>query len=215
MVMTNRATRVLLADDHPVFRAGLRSTLADEPDIAVVGEATTGDEAVALCREQQPDVLLLDLRMPGPPAAETVTDVRAHWPAIRIIIVTAFDDALHLRDLVRRGVAGYVLKDEAPVAVVAAVRTVARGGSWFSPTIAGRLAEWVSGCRSDVPDLTEREQQLLALLAQGWDVGHIAATLHLAEQTVRNYLSRLYTKLGVHSRANAIVWARDRGLGDS
>ena len=148
----SRPIRVVLADDHPVVRAGLRLTLTAEPDIVLAGEATSGDEARRLARELEPDVLLLDLSMPGPPAAETVAYLRERWPALRVLVLTAYDDDTYVRGLVAAGVAGYVLKDE------------------------------------------------------------LAETLYLSEQTVRNYLSRLYAKLGVHTRTEAVVWARDHGL---
>lgn len=212
MITEERTIRVLVADDHALVRAGLRLTLTAERDIAIVGEATTGNEAQALCEELQPDVLLLDLRMPGLPAAEMVTHARAHWPVMRVVIVTAFDDTLHLRDLVRRGVVGYVLKDEPPAAVVDAVRTVMRGGTWFSPTIAGRLVTAASEHRGKAPGMTEREHELLRLLAAGLNTAQIAAALHLAEQTVNNYLSVLYAKLEVSSRTAAVARARERRL---
>ncbi len=206
MTSAGRAIRIVLADDHPVFRAGLRATLTDEPDMRIVGEATTGDEAVALCRDLSPDVLLLDLRMPGPPAEETVTTVRTNQTTTRIVAVTAFDDALRLRDLVRRGVVGYVLKDEPPTAVAGAVRAVMRGECWFSPAITSRLATGAMEL------LTNRERELLRLLTLGLSTGQIAAQLYLSEQTTRNYLSQLYSKLDVHSRSAATAWARDHNL---
>lgn len=206
MTSADRPIRMVLADDHPVFRAGLRATLADEPDIVVIGEATTGAETVASCCNLRPDVLLLDLRMPGPAAEETIALVHTQQAAIRIVVVSAFDDALRLHDLVQQGVVGYILKDEPPSVVVEAVRAVMGGGTWFSPTITGRLAMGKS------TQLTERDRELLRLLATGLRTAQIAARLYLGEQTIRNYLSQLYSKLDVPNRAAAAVWAREHGV---
>lgn len=206
MTAADRPIRIVLADDHPVFRAGLRATLADEPDIVIDGEATTGGEAVALCRDLRPDVLLLDLRMPGPPIEETVAAVCTGQATTRIVAITAFDDALRLRELVRRGVVGYILKDEPPAAVVEAVRAVMRGGTWFSPAVAGRLVTGMA------VQLTERDRELLQLLALGLGTAQIAARLNLGEQTTRNYLSQLYGKLDVRNRGAATAWAREHDL---
>jgi DNA-binding NarL/FixJ family response regulator len=199
---------VLLADDHPLVRTGLRATLATAPDIALAGEATSGDEARRLCRKLQPDVLLLDLAMPGPPAAATVQYLREACPGTRVLVLTAHDDDAYVHGLLAAGVAGYVLKDEVPETLLHAIRGVARGGVWFSQAIAAKLArsDLASG---SVPDLSDRDRELLLLLERGWGSGRMAAALNLSEQTVRNYLSRLYAKLGVRTRAEAMVWLRD------
>ena len=201
--------RVLLADDHPLVRAGLRATLDAEPDLAVVGEAADGEETQQRCRELRADVLVLDLNMPGPRPSSTVAFVQEHCPESHVLILTAYDDDAYVRGLLAVGVAGYVLKDEAPDALVDAVRSVAHGGTWFSRPVVTALTQPESSHGSANPALTDRERQLLGLLAQGWDNVRIAGALHLREQTVRNYLSRLYDKLGVQSRSEAIVWARD------
>ena len=207
-----RPIRVLLADDHPLVRAGLRATLATAPDLALVAEAATADEAQRLCHEHGPDVLLLDLAMPGPPPAATVAYVGEQCPRTRVIVLTAHDEEAYARGLIAMGVAGYVLKDEAPEALVQAIRSVAQGGSWFSYAVIRKLAEPERPAPA-AGALTGRERQLLGLLAQGWDNARIAGELHLSEQTVRNYLSRLYAKLGVRSRPEAMAWLRDHGAG--
>ena len=201
--------RVLLADDHPLVRAGLRATVASARDIAIVGEATTGDEAQRLCRELAPDIVLLDLHMPGPPPGATAAYLREHCPTTRVLILTAHDDDAYVRGLLAAGVAGYMLKDEVPEILLQAIRAVAQGGTWFSQAIAAKLAHAVSRSASDTPRFTEREEELLRAIDQGWDNAHIADMLHLSEQTVRNYLSRLYAKLDVRTRADAIIWLRD------
>ncbi len=206
--------RVLLADDHPLVRAGIRATLAGE-GITIVGEATNSREAWQLCRDLQPDVLLLDLSMPGPSPFDTMRRLQEDCRTVRVVILSAYDDPAYVRGLAIAGVAGYVLKDEAPETVARAIRSVMDGGTWFSRSV---MAKLVRG-RPDTPGqgtiarLTDRERKLLQLLARGLDNARIAATLGLGEQTVRNYLSQLYAKIGVHSRAEAIAWTRDHDLG--
>jgi DNA-binding NarL/FixJ family response regulator len=200
--------RIVLADDHPLIRAGLRARLQAEPDIVVVGEASDGDEAQLRCRELHPDVMVLDLNMPGPPAMTTLAFFKEHCPPVRVLVLTAYNDDAYARGLLAAGVAGYVLKDEAPDALVDAVRSVAHGGTWFSQSIIAKLAAPTPAAPAN-DQLTGRERELLDLVGRGWDNARIAEELSLSEQTIRNYLSRLYGKLGVQSRAEAIVWARD------
>lgn len=204
--------RVLLADDHPLIRAGLRSTLEIEPDIDVAGEASDGDDAQRQCATLHPDVLVLDLNMPGSTAVETLASVRDACPHTRVLMLTAYDDDAYVRGLVQAGAMGYVLKDEAPEALVQAVRSVAQGGTWFSQQVIARLVHPVAHDQHGFPSLTEREQQVMRLIAQGWDNARIAGELSLGEQTIRNYVSRLYGKIGVQTRAEAVVWARDHEI---
>ena len=201
--------RVLLADDQPLIRAGLRATLEAEPDLAVVGEAADGDETQQRCRELHADVLVLDLNMPGPQPTRTVSFVQEHCPDTRVLILSAYDDGASVRRLLGAGVDGYVLKDEAPDALVDAVRSVAHGGTWFSRPVVATMTHQGRPTEPTLPALTNRENELLGLLARGLDNARIASELHLGEQTVRNYLSRLYGKLGVQTRSEAIIWARD------
>jgi DNA-binding NarL/FixJ family response regulator len=204
--------RVLLADDHPLVRAGLRASLQHSEGITLVGEATNGVEVLPFCTDLTPDVVLLDLHMSGPPPQETVALLRARLPQIKLIILTAYDDEAYVRSMLAAGVHGYVLKEEAIETVERAIRAVLEGDRWLSAAIVTRLA---GGMVEDLPvtkilaTLTERERQMLQLLVRGWDNARIAQELALAEQTVRNYLSRIYTTIGVRSRAEAIVWARD------
>lgn len=205
--MTNKI-RVLLADDHPLVRTGLRTTLSSEIDIDLVAEATDGNETQSLCRKLQPDVLLLDLNMPGSSPYETIVYLREHCPTTKVLILTAYDDDAYVRGLAAAGVMGYVLKDEAPETIIQAIRAVMQDRMWFSQPIVEKLAHQEM---EDTP-LTEREQQILCLIAQGLDNVQIAAELGLAKQTVRNYVSQIYTSLGVASRGEAIIWARERDL---
>ncbi len=208
--------RVVIADDHPIVRQGLRALLADEPEIAVVGEATTGDEVQEACRTLQPDVLLLDLSMPGPPAADTVRSLRSQSPAIQIVMLTAHRDEAAVRELVNLGVGGYVLKDDEPEAVTEAIVRVAGGGRWFSAWAMEAVVQGPVRARttSEAPHLTDREREILALVKRGWNNKHIATELSLGDQSVRNYLRVLYGKLGVTSRAEAVVWTHEHEFGD-
>lgn len=202
--------RVVLADDHPLIRSGLRTRLEEEPGLVVVGEVANSESAMQACQDQQPDVLVLDLNMPGPAATSVVAFAHEHCPTMKVLVLTAYDHDAYVRGLVGAGVSGYVLKDEAPDALVDAVRSVANGGTWFSRAVVKKLIQPREQQRPG-PRLTPREQELLDLLGRGWDNWRLAQELHLSEQTVRNYLSRLYSKLGVQTRAGAIVWARDHG----
>jgi DNA-binding NarL/FixJ family response regulator len=200
--------RVVLADDHPLIRAGLRARLHEEPGITVVGEVSSGNGVVTACRECKPEVLVLDLNMPGPPATSITEEMGARLPEVKVLILTAYDDDAYVRGLVAAGISGYVLKDEAPDALIDAVRSVANGGTWFSRPLVAKLVRPFDSRHYGIR-LTPRERELLELLSEGLDNVRIADRLHLGEQTVRNYLSRLYSKLGVRTRTAAIVWARE------
>jgi DNA-binding NarL/FixJ family response regulator len=202
--------RVVLADDHPLIRAGLRARLQEEPGISIVGEVADGDGVIVVCQERKPEVLVLDLNMPGPPATTIAATLGERLPDVKVLILTAYDDDAYVRGLLAAGISGYVLKDEAPDALVDAVRSVANGGSWFSRSLVKKLVR-PAETKPYRARLTPRELELLALLSEGLDNIRIADRLNLGEQTVRNYLSRLYSKLGVRTRAEAIVWARDNG----
>lgn len=206
--------KVLLADDHPLVRSGIRTTLSADSDVRLVGEATNSNDVRALCHSLEPDVLLLDLNMPGPRPVETVTYLRQHCPTLKVVVLTAYDDDAYVRGLLAAGVAGYVLKDEAPETVLKAVRTVVNGGTWFSQTIVQGLVQQTDRLAHSLeyPPLSDRDRQVLSMIARGWDNVRISSELSLAEQTVRNYISRIYSKLGLTSRGEAIIWAREHIL---
>lgn len=206
---TSDRIRVVLADDHPLVRSGIRATLLREGHIDVVGEASSGDEVPTLVQNLRPDLLLLDLSMPGPSPLETVACVRQFSPETYILILSAYDDDAYVRSLIGAGVDGYLLKDEATEALIQAVTAVVQGGTWFSRTVMQKFAG--AGRGTDPVDFTPRELELLAGIARGWDNRRLAAEFELAEQTVRNYISRIYEKLNVRSRAEAVVWARQHG----
>jgi DNA-binding NarL/FixJ family response regulator len=206
--------RVVLADDHALVRAGIRAIIDAEPDVVLIAEATNAHEARQKCTAVKPDVLVLDLRMPGPPPTEIVPYVRQHCPNTRILILSAYDDEVYIRRMVSLEIAGYVLKEEATESIVAAIRAIMAGEVWFSPSILAKLMQQQSehSRRSPEQRLTPREREILDLLVEGWDNTRIATTLNLAEQTVRNHLSRIYLKLRVRSRTEAIMWAREQLL---
>lgn len=201
--------RVVIADDHPLIRAGLQSSLTSEADLLVVGEAANGEETQHVCEDQQPDVLLLDLRMPGPSALDILAYLQQHCPNTRVLMLTAFDDEAHVRGLVEAGVAGYMLKEEAPAAVSEAIRAVMQGCIWFSQSVAQRLAQ-----PTESTTLTQREQEVLRLLAHGETNRKIAEELCVAEITVRFHLRNIYNKIDVGTRSQAVRWAMQHGMGE-
>lgn len=202
--------RVVLADDHPLIRQGIVSTVSHESDLLVVDEAEDGDAAIASCAKHKPEVLVLDVGMPGPSSAEVVQAVQEQSPQTRVLILTAYDDDTYIRQLMRLGVAGYLLKDEGVDNVVRAIRTIHDGATWFSQAVTEKFVRWQYGeQQTQLQDLTDRERQVLELISQGLDNSDIAGHLDLAEQTVRNYASSVYEKIKVHSRSQAVIWARD------
>lgn len=194
---------VLLADDHPLIREAIGNRLRQEADLRLVGEAGNGDACLTLCRGRQPDVVLLDLDMPGPSPLKLISSLRESCPQVKLIVLSAHDDYVSTHALLAAGVHGYVLKDEPPVAVIRAVRTVVEGGSWFSQSITRRLARAsVNG-----PQFTSREEEVLHLLAAGRSNDEMAAELSVTERTVRYHLHNIYRKIDAGSRNQAIVWA--------
>jgi DNA-binding NarL/FixJ family response regulator len=183
-------------------------TLEQEGDFTIVGEAITGSDAFQLCQTLSPDVLLLDLSMPGPSPSITVQLVRDNCPGIKIIMLTAYEDEVYVRNLVRLGVAGYVLKDEAPETLIRAIRAALEGDTWYSRRVIDVLAKPNTdlGCANNNCSLTEREVEVLNLLAKGYNNAQIADTLAIAEGTVKNHIVNIYQKLDVHSRAETVAW---------
>jgi DNA-binding NarL/FixJ family response regulator len=207
--------RVVLADDHPLVRAGIRSILGAQPDIKLLGEAADGYQVQRLCLDLAPDILLLDLHMAGPSAAETVAWLHQRCPGVRVIVLTAYDDDAHVYDMVSAGVAGYVLKDDATEVVVQSIRVVARGGEWYSPATMARMAAWVRGERRTpgAPDiLTKRELEVLRLMVDGQTNREIAAALSISEKTVEKHITGIFVRLGVASRVDAAVRAVREGM---
>jgi DNA-binding NarL/FixJ family response regulator len=208
--------RVLVADDHPMFRFGLKALLGAAPDLQVAGEAADGETAVAQAASLQPDVVVMDLNMPGLNGLEATRRILQTSPHIAVLIVTMFDDDSVFAAM-QAGARGYLLKGAEPEAMLRAIRTVAGGEAIFSPSVARRVMDFFAHRQPDLPpqifpELTERERELLALLAQGLTNAAIAERLSLSPKTVRNHVSNIFSKLQVVDRAQAIIRAREAGL---
>ena len=209
--------RILIADDHPLVRKGLRSVLGTVPEFEVIGEATSGREAVERAAALQPDVVLMDLQMPGVSGIEATREIVRANPQIRVLVVTLFEDEESVFTALRAGARGYVLKDADEEDLVAAVRAVGRGEAIFSPSVAARVLAYFATPRPPAPPqlfptLTDREREVLSLIARGASNTAIARQLSLSPKTVGNYVSNIFGKLQVADRAEAIIRAREAGL---
>jgi DNA-binding NarL/FixJ family response regulator len=208
--------RVLIADDHPLFREGMRGRLDRMGDIAVVGEASDGDEAVRLSRELEPHVVLMDIKMPGLNGIEATRELLRANPRVGVLMLTMFEDDDSVFAAMRAGARGYLLKDSGGEGVVHAIRAVTSGEAVFGPGVAERIIGYFSVPRSAqraFPELTEREEEILVLVAQGKSNQEIAAQLFVSVKTVRNHVSNILLKLQVADRAQAVIRARDAGIG--
>lgn len=208
--------RVVVADDHPLVLEGLRSLIEDTAGTELAGQATTGDEAVAVTLEQRPDVVVMDLRMPGADGVQATRRILREAPGTAILILTMVDEDASLFAALRAGARGYVLKGSGPREILRAIRVVADGEAIFGSAIAGRMAHFFTAPSppSAFPDLTPRELEILTLMAAGTGNNAIARRLTLSEKTVRNNVSNIFTKLRVTDRAAAVAKARDAGLGN-
>jgi DNA-binding NarL/FixJ family response regulator len=205
---------VLIADDHPVFRQGLRALLDGVPDIELIGEAADGDEAVTAALELKPDVVLMDVRMPGLNGIDATRRIVAADSGIGILVLTMFEDDDSVFAAMRAGARGYLLKGSEQEEVMRAIRSIASGEAIFGPAIARRLIGYFSSASTEAfPELTAREREVLELIAQGRNNQAIADELVLSLKTVRNHVSNVFTKLQVTDRAGAIVKAREAGMG--
>jgi DNA-binding NarL/FixJ family response regulator len=212
------AMRVLIAEDHPVYRDGLRAMLGSTPAVELVGEAQDGDEAVRLCSELVPDVVLMDIQLPGRNGIEATRAILGARPATAVLMLTMFEDDESVFGAMQAGARGYLLKDAEGEDLVRAIDTVAHGGAVFGPGVARRISAFFAagelGPRArPFPELTDRERQVLDRMARGESNAIIAGRLGLSLKTVRNYASTIFDKLMVASRSEAIVRAREAGLG--
>lgn len=210
--------RVLVADDHPLFRDGLRVMLESVDDVEVLGEAATGEEAVALAISLRPDVVLMDVKMPGINGIEATRRVVQAYPEIQVLMLTMLEDDDSIFAALRAGARGYLLKGARRDEALRAIRAVANGEAIFGPGIAERLAQYFAVRRfastaTPFPELTEREREILDLIAQGRTNAQIADHLVVSLKTVRNYVSSIFNKLQVADRAQAMDVARRKGLG--
>lgn len=212
--MTER-TRVLLADDHPVYREGLAGLIDVTDDLAVVGQASNGTEAVRLAGELRPDVAVVDLNMPGLHGIDATRGIGEVSPDTAVVVLTMFDDDATIFQAVQAGARGYVVKTDSPAAIMAAIRSAAHGEVIFSAELARRMTQWFGGLEQSRPvlaQLTPREREVLTLLARGRDNAAIGTLLGVSDKTVRNVVSNVFAKLQVADRAAATAKAREAGL---
>jgi DNA-binding NarL/FixJ family response regulator len=208
--------RVLIADDHPLFRDGVRTLLHSVPETEVVGEAATGEEAIAQAAALQPDVILMDLHMPGLNGIEATRTILNTSPHIGILVLTMFEEDDSVFAAMRAGARGYLLKGADQAEILRATHAVSHGEAIFSPAIAQRLTQYFAALGQvplpqAFPELTDREREILGLIAQGYSNGEIASRLVLSLKTVRNHVSNIFNKLQVADRAQAIIRAREAG----
>jgi DNA-binding NarL/FixJ family response regulator len=213
-----RTIRILIADDHGVVREGLRAVLGPEPDMEIVGEAATGNEVLERAAELRPDVILMDIQMPGMNGIEATRRILQTNPHVGVVVLTMFEDDESVFSAMRAGARGYVLKGAPPAQILKVLRAVAGGEAYFGPEIARRLMDFFSAPKpaspeETFPELTSREVEILILIAQGHSNAKIAARLYLSPKTVGNHISHIFTKLQVVDRAHAIIRAREAGLG--
>jgi len=201
--------RVLIVDDHPLARAGLEHLLGALDDITVVGAAGGGGEAVRLAGEHAPDVVLMDLEMPGMDGIETTQALRAGQPGAAVVVLTSFSDRERILAALDAGAVGYLLKDADPDELARAIRAAARGEAPLHPLAARELLDR----HREGPQLTDRESEILALVAQGLPNKLIARRLAISERTVKGHLTRVFERIGVTDRTQAALWARDHRLG--
>ncbi len=204
--------RVLLADDHAVVRKGIRDFLQEDPDIIVVAEANNGEDAVRLAGEHAPDVAVLDIQMPRMNGIDATTAIKAQFPRVRVLILTAYEEDPYIFALLRAGADGYVLKNADADDIVRAVKSVAAGGKVLDPAVAGKVMAQMTtgkpaGASEQVEPLSDRELEVLKLAAQGLTNKAIGQTLQISDRTVQGHLANIYGKLGVQSRTEAVTSA--------
>jgi len=209
--------KILICDDQAVIRDGLEMLLKLERDFEIVGAAQDGAEAIELAAQKEPDLILMDLKMPGTNGIEATREIRARFPDTKVLILTTYDDDEWLFDAIRAGASGYLLKDTPRQKIIEALRGTVEGRSFLDPAIAGKLLNQVASNQKQpasvlAEKLTERELDVLRLIAKGFNNSDIAGQLHLSEGTVRNHVSAILEKLGVSDRTQAAVIAIQHGL---
>jgi len=207
--------RVLVVDDHPLFRQGLAGLLRELPAIELMGEAATGEEALRLVESDEPDVVLMDLHMPGIGGIEATRRLTAEHPTVAVLVLTMLDDDDSLRSAIAAGARGYLLKEATPHEIVGSIKSVVAGQAVFGSAVSGRVLTVLaaSSPHRGLDGITDRESEVLDLLARGLTNAAIADRLGLSGKTVRNHVSNIFSKLGVADRAAAVARARDAGFG--
>lgn len=207
-------TRILIADDHPIFRSGLKAELSRHTDFEIVGEAVDGDEVIAKVNEAPLDVVILDISMPGIKTVDVIRRLGKSHPAIKVLVLTAHGDKGTITSMLKAGAHGYILKEEDPFVVPEAIRSVTKGRNWVGPSVAtlmmGKFRDIPSETNSGV--LTEKECEVIRLIADGLSTRDIASRTHMAERTVEFHISNIYDKLGVTTRPSAVRWAQEHGI---
>jgi len=211
--------KVVICDDQAIIRDGLEMLLKLEKEIEVLGQAQDGAEAVEVVTKAQPDLVLMDLKMPGMNGIEATRQIRTNYPQIKVLVLTTYDDDEWVFDAIRAGASGYLLKDTPREEVIKAIRGTALGKTFVDPAVAGKLLQQVVGKQVQpatliTDKLTDREADVLRLLARGFTNADIAERLHLSEGTVRNHVSAIFAKLEVSDRTQAAVIAIQHGLGN-
>jgi DNA-binding NarL/FixJ family response regulator len=210
--------RVVLADDQPLVRAGLRVVIADTPDLDVAGEAATGAQAVALARDLRPDVVVMDIRMPGMDGIEATAMITAEHQTARVVVLTTFDDDDYVYAALRAGASGFLVKDMALTDILAAIRVVAAGDALIAPSVTRRLIAQFAGRpeppppRRQIDGITEREREVLTLVGRGLSNAEIAASLYISAGTAKAHVAHLLDKLGARDRVHLVIAAYDAGL---
>jgi DNA-binding NarL/FixJ family response regulator len=210
--------RVVLADDQPLIRAGLRVLIADTPDLDIVGEAGTGAQAVQLVRDIQPDVVVMDIRMPGMDGIEATRIITAGSETARVLVLTTFDDDDYVYAALRAGASGFLVKDMALEDILAGIRVVAAGDALIAPSVTRRLIQEFVGRPEPAPErraangITKREREVLTLVGRGMSNSEIAAHLHISVATAKAHVARLFTKLNARDRIQLVIIAYETGL---
>jgi DNA-binding NarL/FixJ family response regulator len=206
--------RIIIADDHKVVRSGIKAELDQQKDFEIIGEATTGDMALEMAISQVPDVLLLDVMMPGMKAFEIISRLRQSHMPVHILILTAHGDRGTVSGLIQLGVDGFLLKDEDPFVLPEAIRRIASGKKWVSPKVTEFLLENIhlTTHQSELPVLTDKEINILRLISEGFSTKEIVSALGSKERTVEFHIKMIKTKLGVATSAQAVAWAKDYGI---
>ncbi len=205
--------RVLVADDHALFRRALAAVFADEPDIDLIGEANDGEEAIAMAADLQPDVVLMDVRMPKIQGIDAARQIKTDMPAMKIVMLTVSDEEEDLFEAIKAGASGYLLKEVDPTEIAAAIRQIQEGHSLLSPAVASKLVSEFAAIskrsdeRASRPTLTDRELEVLRLAADGLTNRQIGRRLQISENTVKNHIRNILEKLHLHSRMEAVLYA--------